>query len=90
VGSYKPGILTGLLVRDLPLETAIASARANGHAMLAVHDPLLAVDPVPRLDAIRRAGLESVVWTVNDPPRAKQLLAAGALAIITDDPRGIG
>jgi glycerophosphoryl diester phosphodiesterase len=37
--------------------------------------------------ACHRAGVAVYVWTVNDPARARALVAAGADAIITDDPR---
>ena len=33
------------------------------------------------------AGLRVLVWTVNDPPEAERLLAAGADGIITDNLR---
>jgi len=37
-------------------------------------------------EAIRRAGVEINVWTVNDPEDAKKLVKAGVTGIITDYP----
>lgn len=36
--------------------------------------------------AVRAAGLAVLVYTVNDPARARQLTQAGATAVFTDDP----
>jgi glycerophosphoryl diester phosphodiesterase len=38
---------------------------------------------------LRRAGLEAMIWTVNDPATARRARDLGALAICTDDPRTI-
>lgn len=38
------------------------------------------------LEALARAGLASVVWTVNRPERIEELLRAGVDAVITDVP----
>jgi glycerophosphoryl diester phosphodiesterase len=38
------------------------------------------------LDALSALDLPVVVWTVNEPARVRELLLAGAAAIITDDP----
>jgi glycerophosphoryl diester phosphodiesterase len=37
----------------------------------------------------RRRGFRVHPWTVNDPDRARALAAAGATALITDDPRAV-
>jgi glycerophosphoryl diester phosphodiesterase len=40
-----------------------------------------------RLAAARALGLETLVYTVNDPARMRELAAAGVSGIFTDDPR---
>jgi len=39
---------------------------------------------------IKEAGLKTLVWTVNEPERARELVAWGVDSIITDDPRTVG
>ena len=42
----------------------------------------------PRLvSAIKRAGGELYVWTVDELPRIRQLAAIGVSGVITNDPR---
>jgi glycerophosphoryl diester phosphodiesterase len=42
------------------------------------------------LDELRGAGLDVVVWTVNEPARLAELLRAGVRAVITNHPaRGV-
>lgn len=38
------------------------------------------------VERLREAGLELNVWTVNDPKRARQLVAAGVASVTTDRP----
>ncbi|NKD77755.1 glycerophosphoryl diester phosphodiesterase [Haematospirillum sp. H1815] len=38
------------------------------------------------VQAVRKAGYEVAIWTVNDPVRAQELLCSGVSAIISDDP----
>lgn len=45
----------------------------------------------PRLvRAVRRAGGELYVWTVDDPERLRDLEALGVTGVITNDPRLFG
>jgi glycerophosphoryl diester phosphodiesterase len=39
---------------------------------------------------IKDAGLKALVWTVNEPERARELVAWGVDSIITDDPKTVG
>lgn len=39
------------------------------------------------VEAMRAEGLAVFAWTVNEVDRARDLLAAGATGVITDDPR---
>jgi glycerophosphoryl diester phosphodiesterase len=39
--------------------------------------------------AVKAAGLPLLVWTVNEPPRARELLAWGADAVISDCPAAL-
>lgn len=71
------------------LHAMIAYARARGHdALHPYHASLGTGDGARRLvDVIHGARLEVNVWTVNDPQRMRELVAAGVDGIITDDPR---
>jgi glycerophosphoryl diester phosphodiesterase len=44
---------------------------------------------VQTASALRAAGLEAVVWTVNDYDEARRVRDLGALALCTDYPRRI-
>lgn len=82
-----PGVATGLLVADPELmEAAVDHAREMGHVAVAPEDPL--VDEAWCRRALR-AGLAIMVWTVNDPERARELYQFGVTAIISDVPRQI-
>lgn len=56
-------------------------AIALGCSALDVEHPLAGPD---RIAAVHAAGLHLLVWTVNDPGRAAELLAAGVDAVTTD------
>jgi len=67
--------LPGLAARELP--------RLGVEAMWVYH-PLVS----PRLaSSTRRAGVELIAWTVDDPSRMRKLLAAGVDGICSNDPR---
>jgi glycerophosphoryl diester phosphodiesterase len=77
-----PAFPTGLLVERSA--RAVRQACAVGARLLAVrhrafHQRLLT--------QAKTAGLEVVVWTVNDPAVARRLAAAGVDGIMTDDPK---
>jgi glycerophosphoryl diester phosphodiesterase len=81
----KPLVLAGLAVARLLLPYRLAGLlRAAGAtaATLNVH-----VVSGGAVRAARRAGAEVYVWTVNDPEQLGALVAHGAVAIISDDPR---
>lgn len=72
----------GLLAEDLPpdWETALGEL---GCATL--HLDHARLDPIA-VRALAEAGVPVLLYTVNDPARARELRAAGAAAIITDVP----
>ena len=82
---------TGLLVDlDMPMADVIAHADRSGHDVVLPSMRLLESWSIERaVDAVHRAGLELVVWTVNDPAAAGRLLALGVDAVITDDPLSV-
>jgi glycerophosphoryl diester phosphodiesterase len=43
----------------------------------------------PQVAAVKDAGYALIVWTVNEPPRARELLGWGADAIISDCPAAL-
>jgi glycerophosphoryl diester phosphodiesterase len=68
-----------------------ATPTAPDYAVLSV-TPNLKGFPIPVMRMIacaRRAHVATHVWTVNDPAEAAKYWAAGATAIITDDPGAI-
>lgn len=82
-----PGVATGLLVADPDLmEAAVDHAEDMGHVAVVPEDPL--VDEAWCRRA-RDAGLAVMVWTVNEPERARELYQFGVTAIISDVPRQI-
>ncbi len=67
--------LPGLAARELPL---------MGVEAMWVYHPLVS----PRLARITKlAGVELIAWTVDDPRRMSQLVAAGVNGICSNDPR---
>ena len=77
-----PGIPRGLLAGRLPADWAVAM-RALGCATLHLGHRGLALR---RLRALAAEGAPVLVYTVNEPRRAAELLEAGAVAVITDVP----
>ena len=80
--------LVALVVIRLVLPTRAARAVRRGRCdALMAHWRLV----TPRLvRAVRRAGGELYVWTVDDPSRLRALKALGVTGIITNDPRLFG
>ncbi|MCP4317615.1 MAG: glycerophosphoryl diester phosphodiesterase [Hyphomicrobiales bacterium] len=60
-----------------------AYAREAGVQIIHVQDKFVDTEA---LDAIRHSEVEFGVATINDPERAKQLLAQGVTSVLTDDP----
>lgn len=87
VRRHYPDVVTGLLV-DISdsLEKALDRAAGGGHPAVVPHWWLLGDDPRAMIGRLKGAGLQVVVWTVNDPQLAKAIADGGADGIITDDP----
>lgn len=82
-----PDVATGLLVSDPDLmEGALRHAAETGHSAVVPEDPLVEEEWCRRA---RELGLEVMVWTVNEPERARELYQFGVAAIISDVPRRI-
>ena len=77
-----------LLVPGSALATCVAAALGVGASVACVHDrtPDLAADGIA---AAHDAGIALLVWTVDDPERARELAEAGVDAICTNDPAAI-
>lgn len=65
------------------MERAVELATRLGGSAVSISDRGLSADDVR---ALHDAGLKAWVWTVNDPARARELLASGVDSICTDDP----
>ena len=74
----RPRIRIVQHVENVPL------ARAAGHAWAAGFSDARAT--AAALATARRLGLETLVYTVNDPARMAELAALGATAIVSDRP----
>lgn len=68
------------------LESAVAFALKHGGEGVSIWEAGLDQEDI---ELIHQAGLQAWVWTVNDPFRARELLAMGADGICTDDPERI-
>jgi glycerophosphoryl diester phosphodiesterase len=71
-----------------PLTVAISddvlkAAQSLGAPQIAAFDGMLNAEI---MKTVAEAGLQTWVWTVNDPRRAKELVTFGAVGICTDDP----
>jgi glycerophosphoryl diester phosphodiesterase len=86
VGELAPHA-TRFLLTELWDDDARASARRLDVRGVCLHHA--AATPAA-LDELRGAGLDVVVWTVNEPARLAELLRAGVRAVITNHPaRGV-
>ncbi len=79
----QPGIRTGLLCDEAPLDPASA-VRAVGASLLHLGHTAITARIVADL---RDAGLGVVAWTVNEPEEMRRLAALDIDAILSDDPR---
>jgi glycerophosphoryl diester phosphodiesterase len=82
------GVATGLLLDlDVPLRDTLAHAGEHGHTSIAPSlERLDAWGAEGAVAAVHDAGLDLVVWTVNESSDAIRLAEIGIDAIITDDP----
>ena len=82
-----PAVPTGLLFPAGTTVTAAADVATEvGAALLGPEDAGLDAAGVT---AARRAGFGLLVWTVDDPVRARELAALGVEALCTNDPAGV-
>lgn len=77
-----PRIRTAALI-DRPLEDPVGTLRSLGAAAL---NPNVKYLDEPTVVAVRNAGLGVLVWTVNEVPDMRRLLAWGVTGLITDFP----
>jgi glycerophosphoryl diester phosphodiesterase len=64
-------------------DALFSTARRLGATAVALYDRAYSEQSAAQL---RSAGLDAVIWTVNDPARAIELRDLGAKALCTDDP----
>lgn len=88
VRSIDAAVPTGFLYApNLPNTEALETAIAGGHSAIHPHWVSLAGDEGSKfVDDCHTQGLRVNVWTVNDQPVLKALLAAGVDCVITDTP----
>ena len=86
-GKVGREFLRGQLVRaPVPLDAAIALAKELDMDAVNPQYALLRDDPASLMGQIAEANLRTVVWDVNTADGVASMAAAGADAIITDDP----
>ena len=97
--SFNPAVLlawqeaggvapVGLLTFGLDLDAAVEEAQDLEAALLCPHVDSDGLDPAG-VAAAQQAGLEVMVWTVDDLDRAAELAAAGVDGLCTNDPAGV-
>jgi glycerophosphoryl diester phosphodiesterase len=72
-------------LRFLPAALARKYVRGDA-AQIPTHSGPIRLDTTRFLQKCRTLGIRTDFWVVNDPARARELLAAGATGIMTDDP----
>ncbi|GAB4189967.1 MAG: glycerophosphodiester phosphodiesterase [Thalassobaculales bacterium] len=80
-----PGLPRGYLAERLPPDWM---ERAAALGCAAIHPGHRGLD-AGLCRAVTAAGFLLAAWTVNDPARARELVAWGVDAVITDDPAGL-
>jgi glycerophosphoryl diester phosphodiesterase len=81
-----PEIRLGALMENDSRDFPAASAAAANAEIVAPHFPLVTTQKVAEA---HRAGLQVIVWTVNEPLDWNALIDAGVDGIITDDPAAL-
>jgi glycerophosphoryl diester phosphodiesterase len=81
-GRAAPAIPRGMLFEALPPDARDIAARLGAAAIVGDHRQLRPVDARD----VKAAGLLLLAYTVNDPRRARDLLAWGVDGVITDVP----
>jgi glycerophosphoryl diester phosphodiesterase len=79
----------GLLTVGIDLAGGIGTAVELGCAVLCPHHTTEGLD-AEGIATAHGAGVQVLVWTVDDPGRARALAGAGADALCTNDPAAIG
>ncbi|HHN75669.1 MAG TPA: hypothetical protein ENK10_10600 [Acidobacteria bacterium] len=82
-----PALRTGLVFRSSDRRDPVTTARACGAGLVVAQQRRLNPDLVTR---IVDAQLELWAYTVNDPIRARTLLALGVGGLVTDDEQALG
>lgn len=80
--ALAPEFARGALFGRNPGDCISAATAVAAHS---AHLHQLSATPT-RLQALRQAGLEVLVYTINDPAIARTLARAGARGVFTDDP----
>lgn len=83
-----PDVTAGqLMAETTPIPMAVDVA--NEHMATVLCPPVVAHLDASTVDRIHAAGLAVLVWTVDDPDRARELAEAGVDALCTNDPAAI-
>jgi glycerophosphoryl diester phosphodiesterase len=83
--SLAPDVATGFLVSPGAIAWAIAVAAVRAIRPTAIH---LARElaTAPRIEAWRKAGVEVLVWTVDEPAELERLTRLGVAALVSNRP----
>jgi glycerophosphoryl diester phosphodiesterase len=83
--SLAPDVATGFLVSPGAIAWAIAVAAVRALRPTAIH---LARElaTAPRIEAWRKAGVEVLVWTVDEPAELERLTRLGVAALVSNRP----
>jgi glycerophosphoryl diester phosphodiesterase len=83
--SLAPDVATGFLVAPGAIAWAVAVAAVRAIKPTAIH---LARElaTAPRIEAWRKAGVEVLVWTVDEPAELERLTRLGVAALVSNRP----
>jgi len=83
VRGLDPALATGVLLDQVPADPAALVAELDADAL---HPPATVIDPA-MIEELKARRIAVNVWTVNEAPSMRQLIAAGVTGIITDCPQ---
>lgn len=87
VRAFDPAVTTGQLVdRGFRFNRDLQPVVDAGHSWLAANVEDVMTDPIGSVRATHESGLRIGVWTVDDPDAIGALAAAGADALVCNDP----